>query len=631
MTRPDRLRRIARFAANILAASLLAGYVYALFQTDIRSNVILSVETYTDPTANQTLPQVFAERFQPASPDFRGGFDDSAHWFRIRLGYSGEAGGLMLEVSPPQLDDVRLYLPGDEPQSWVSHRNGDTVPLTQRDAQRVPISFAIPAALQGKIVYLRVQTETSTSLRLQADSIVHANQRSDRLLALHVIFFGLLGMGLLMAGLRIIERPSRLSFSLFAFMAVYIAFSMEGLGYGVVLFDDPVPDFHHETQIFAAMATVLFSIMFQRFYLQRHNPNRWALRATDAIIVVQALLFVPMALGHTKLAALGLVIFTLLFLVVLVALLATARIEDRTVWRALFPAYGVYIVVATLWMISRVGIVALPSASNHLIEILGLNTLFLALVLTLLDRRQVATAQRQTALTLAVAQSEQAAHERNSQIQDAFIAMLLHEVRNHLSVLQLSLHDLRDKGHRAEIEASIREMTAALAKAQHLAWLSQDTWPVKHQQVIMLEALDEVIERLGLVDRTTLQGDAAEAEISADAAMIDALLTHLLLATTAAAGHDAKVTITVSQSAPNMPCLLDITVTNAHGVEPKTKGPDAAHADPASDLDMAARLVAAMAGTLEVQSPQLGQRTLSVKLPALQNTPATSQPSVSKG
>ncbi len=610
------LRPFAPASALALLALLLAGYLYALFSTDPGPGLVAEVGHYADTTARLTLPEVMARPFTPTPAEYRGNYDHAAHWFRIRLHALpyGIRGPVLLQVSPPLLDSVVMFAFDDRSGRWRSTSSGDTVPFGQRQSLRVPISFEVPSLPLGSTVYLRVTTASSTTLSLTADSAGRADRLLDRQAALHVVYFGLMGMGLLLSALRLVEQPSKLSLTLMAFFATFITYSLGGLGYGVVLFDDPWPRFHDHTTMFSALATVTLSMLFQRFYMQRHSPRRWALRLTDLVIAGQALLFVPLALGDAQIAGYGTVICTLLFLPVLVALLLTARIEGAGMRRALRLSNALFITVTAIWMISRIGLFATQCMTSHFIEIFGLNALFLAMMLMLLDRNQRRAEQRHIRLSVEVARAEQIAHDRNASTQENFMHMLLHEVRNHLSVLQLGLPDVPDAAARGAIGGAIRALDRNLTQAQQMVWLAQDTWPMHPRPVAMIEALDSVLDDLALTERVLVQGDAAEACIHADTAMIHALLSALLSCADRQAMANQPLTLTISQAATDV--ALDLTFACAAGAK-SANAPDTARGfvrDP--DFDHALRLAAAASGRLEVSPPPPGLVRLTLTLPS---------------
>ena len=619
MTARVPLAKALRAVFALIGVLLLAAFALALHRTDPAVNLIATVEVFDDPTTVMTLPLVLAQRFKPSSASHKAGYDAAAHWFRIRLAPMPEAGDVFLEVAPFYLDSITLYVPAAQPRQWHVARSGDTVPLAQRDQHRVALGFVIPKDKVQSVLYLRVANATSNSLMLSAAPVAEADRLFDRLTALHTVYFALLGMGLGLAGVRCLEKPSAQSQSqsqslaLFGFIAVYFMTSLWALGYATVLFDEPFPSLHDQFTVGSAMLTSLLSMLFQRFYLQRHGPNRRALGLTDLVIVLQALCFLPLAMGDMQVAGLATALCSLGFVGTLVAMLVTARIEDPVIRAALLPAYAVYIAVTVVWLVVQLGFVAGPEGIRHVVEVFGLNTLFLALLLIVLDRRQRLAEQRASMMALATARAGQASHRRNIETQDSFMHMLVHEVRNHMAVLQLSLPRLDDPARRQQLGAAIRDLDRTLVTARQTIWLSQGNWPKRPVRVFILDVLDGVIDGLGLIDRVKLQGDAFEAMVNADAAIIEALFERMVRVAVAMADARDPVTITITQAAHDAPCTIDIAVQRGAEAQPDPEAWGNAWSG-ISDLAFAIRLAEAARGTLS-QSASEDTLCLSLRLP----------------
>lgn len=582
------LARLAiRLGAGAALAALVGLYMAAIFATDPDARLLRDIGHRADRGGAMTVDDIAAGPFTPSGPAYRGGYDQAVHWFRITINPSVPPAPIVLDVTPPVLEQLDLYLPAALPGQWEVMRTGSLVPYSQRDLRQAGLAFRLGLLTVPKTVYLRVATDTSTALTLSASPERLAQNRQDRLVALHMIFFALLFAGLLMALLRLAEQPARLSVALVGFMAVYIVYSVEALGYGALLFDAPVPAFHHRVYFLSTYLVLLLSMLFQRLYLAPHSNAGWALLWCDLAIGGQVVLFVPLLTGHIQLLAAASVACSMAFLCALVPLVISAHVPVRRVKRGLVLAYGVYVVLSATWLMSRIGVIRDPFLSRHLVEAFGLTNLFLVLLLTMLDRDEQAERQKSVRINFATARAAREAHARNAEIQENFLQMLMHEVRNHLSVLKLSLPDLIDRRRRARLTGTIHDLTDSLDKAQEMVWLVQGTWPLHPEPLPVLDLLGQSIDALGLAERVDAAGDAAEAVLTADRRMIQALFTRLLQAAASRAGPAGKITVTLTEAGAGGALSLGIAVA-----------PDAADAAPFADdghppcpeLDLALRL-----------------------------------------
>ncbi|AWB48247.1 hypothetical protein HYN69_06755 [Gemmobacter aquarius] len=606
MTGRDHLRKAARIVAVGAGLLLLLAYVAALYRTDAPAELIESVEHYTDPSARLTVSEIRDKPFTPSQSTLGGVSDGAAYWYRLRLGKSHQ--DLLLDLGQGSVDQAWLYLPGGPRGSWQMQQSGDTLPFGLHQSRRVPVSFVVPRALAGQDIYLRVVSKTGV-FRLGAEPVSLADQRLNRQIALHMVYFALLAMGVLLALLRLWRSRSELSLALAAFLITYFIYSMESLGYGLLLFDGPDPAFHDRVQTGTSFLMVFLSMLFQRYFLRQHRPNRMALKAADLVICAQAMLALPLAAGDTGLAGSGMNVTAAVFLGLLLVLLGTAQIESRPLRNVLWAVYAVHLPIAAFRIASRIGIDGALSASSHFVEVYGLASLFLALTLLVIDTLQQQSRARDAVLSLAAAQSAQSAHDKNSRTQDGFMHMLVHEVRNHLSVLQVGLSAMPEAGDRTRLADAVRDLDHALTRAQHLVWLDQDRWPLHPRPNALLETLDHVIDDLGIADRLHLQGDSPDAEVYADPALLEALLGNVLLAAVQALGTGRVITLELTQTpqtgmaqtgvAQTGACRIDLHVPLQQDAAPRGwQGPEAAIALRLSDAMQAGLDVTTAAGSL---------------------------------
>lgn len=134
---------------------------------------IAELAKLVDPSGEETIESISrperAAEFIAAPRGLSAGYTRDVHWLRLRLD-APETGLLLLEIQPPYLDDVQLYLP-DGSGGFHRRQTGDRYLFGTRDIPTrgfvFRVAFPSPAA---QTLYLRVET-TSTSLVLPRVSI----------------------------------------------------------------------------------------------------------------------------------------------------------------------------------------------------------------------------------------------------------------------------------------------------------------------------------------------------------------------------------------------------------------------------------------------------------------------------
>lgn len=591
---------IAVLAAACLALTLIA-YLDALASAGHEPSAIVSLEHYRDASGTQTVADVARAPFEPQDPDFHGGYDRAPHWFRLVVSPKAEPLDIVLELSFNLLDRVTLYRP--DGTGWTATETGDAVPLAQRDYRLTPLGFLLSTKDFDKPLYLKVQTSSSLAFSLRTRTRVLAAHEVAHRIALHVIYFALLGMGILLSALRLRLVPDRLSVSMFGLMAIYLGYSVDALGYGPALIPFGTADLHNHIGQFSAVLTVLASMLFHRFYLGSLRPHRYILAFCDAIILAQTLVLIPLIGGRGDVVGQPSLVLSLLGLGSVLAMLVTVRVEDPAQRRALYSIYVTWLVVTTLWITSHLGLISLSAFSRPFVELYGLNSLFLVLSIMAVDHSNRLRQQRQTQLALVTARATQQANARNAAIEDSFMHMLMHELRNNLTILKISLPDLPPSAARSDLAAAIRDLDRPLVEARHATMLANGTWQPMPRPNLLVEALDRAIESIDGAERVDLDGDEAELAVHADDGMLSAMLSSCLGALLRLAPPDGRIRVTLSRKGSRACCRLDSTAPDPRD-------------EVGAEFTLASMLISEMGGTLALHRSAPDRIEITLDFPA---------------
>lgn len=124
-----------------------------------------------DPTGTETISTVTrpsrAGDFIASPQGLAAGYTRSVHWLRFTL-QAPPDGIVLLEVQPPYLDDLQLYVP-DGHGGYVLRQSGDRHPFSSRDVPARSFVFRFDLPDDGAhTVYLRVQTSSTSLVVLRA-------------------------------------------------------------------------------------------------------------------------------------------------------------------------------------------------------------------------------------------------------------------------------------------------------------------------------------------------------------------------------------------------------------------------------------------------------------------------------
>jgi signal transduction histidine kinase len=406
------------------------------------------LSVWIDPEGQSTLADVVArpDRFRLLPADHSGGYTRAVVWFRFEVAGAAER---WLEVQPPFLDDVRVYVPTFAGSSQHrEYQTGDRQPFSARP---IPYrSFVIPLSWPDEathVVYLRLQTTSASAahLRLWTPDEFRAAVGAETL------FFGLY-FGVSISTL-LINLTYWLWFRtpLYGWFLTYLAanlFLVVGhTGYAAQYL---LPAHPRLTDAWVGLGVLLAIAAGGGFFRTLLNLDQTAprlvplFRFTVAAALVGTLSLVS---GHFS--------QTMRWIMVLVMVASCAGVvQAARIWRheqvgggAVFLATGITLAGSVIMSLAALGI--LPG-SVWLIRNLQYGPLGGILILHLAVMAFIrATEQRQREVLAraheAEAQAERERQERLEQVQ--FLAMLSHELKTPLAMIDGAVQAL---GHLSE-------------------------------------------------------------------------------------------------------------------------------------------------------------------------------------
>lgn len=420
--------RLLRFLVPLLCCLFSMGSTAAPLLHDLA--------VLEDPAGTETIESIAAAdpaRFKPLPGNsFAGGYTRSAYWLRLTL--DAPAGETWLEALPPILDDLRLYVPDPaRPGMFLERHQGDTLPFDTRELDYRGFLFKLhPPATGSMTLYLRVQSTSSLMLLLRA----RAPERFTAGTALEY--------GLLMASIAILLTVLLLNVNAWFwlrdpltpwFIAYLLALIALMSGNAGLLHQFIYPDSasaNNGVVNFASLGTMAFGHAFYRrlFGVDRGQPLLYW--------IYQIAFWAPFLGVPTVLASYYSETMQVLTTTVLPMTLLGCVLSVR-LWRRGTPGGGMMLLAN---LISMAGIAAFilflrGSVAGGFVMLHGLQIATLGSALAL----QLAVGTRTRALREERIQVEQEArHERDMRVQQGkFLAMLAHELRTSLSVLQMAV------------------------------------------------------------------------------------------------------------------------------------------------------------------------------------------------
>lgn len=526
-----------------------------------------------DVTGTLDLAQVQAAdragAFHPVRHGFTGGFSRSVFWFRLDVEAepaSGKEDVLWIEIQPPYLDDVQLYVP--DPSGSGDYRRlqgGDLFPFDARAVRyRSPVfAVSVDAVLAGPS-YLRLQTTSSSLFIVNVwwpDAFL---QRLPLEYALLGAFYGLMGALLLVQVWQGFWRRDRLFLAFMLHLALIILFHLgvNGLASQYLLPQWPALG-HYWTQ-YTCFLMYGVGAWFYRRILQIDHTTPWLQRYYLGVQYGSfALLPAPLLGWYVEAAQLAL---SLVFLMTLLGLFRSLQLWLRGNREAflLAMAHCVSLLGALSLTLALLGVLPGDFWLVHGYQAASLASVLACSQVMVWRLRKMEHDWREEQLRAHLFEKLSQQEQKARQEQFSFIAMLSHEVKTPLAMidgavqsLQLLMGDADQQvvQRHQRIRRGVRRLNELLEKFLHHERLDAPDFKPQWQ---WLDVTAHCQELLAGLERPVVLHCPPDLRLQADPALLKMALHNLLDNAIKYSPPDTPVQLHVQQEAVSGQLLFQV-------------------------------------------------------------------------
>lgn len=434
-TTPSAVRRdrphLWHAAVRILILSL-CGYLVALTAASAQQEQP-RWSYLEDPSASLTVTDVARRAFEPSNAHFAKGFTRSAHW--IRLDAVEASAPMLLSVEIPILDDVRLFSRAPD-GTWIEARSGDRIPYSARPWQSPFLGFYLSPQDLAAPLFLRVASSGTNAVTLKLRPLPEGVNAEHRAMLTHAAMFGPQLMTIAVCIVLYLSIRDRIFLFFALAQMTWLTSAFIFYGYASVLFPSRTTDTAYSVM---GTASFLVEMAFHLLVIRRFAPAAGLLRVATALVAATIVLVPILWTQDLTLALRVRSGATLVSIVLMVALAATARDATLMPLGLLRAIYWAYFALVSLWIFPLLGFTDAPWLTRHAIVLHSTANLVLIFIIVLrmgmIRHRQAQRARE----ALSKAELDRLVSAKTIETQTSLIHMLSHEVGTALSVIRYSV------------------------------------------------------------------------------------------------------------------------------------------------------------------------------------------------
>jgi signal transduction histidine kinase len=390
----------------------------------------------------------FADKalFQGALRDgFSGGYSRDAFWFKFKLDAQDYPDGVLLQAQPTYLDYVTLYWP-DERGVYHAYELGDQLAFTDRYILTRGFVFPLELADGARTGYLRLKTDSSAMLLLQAwqpQAFYSQNHREYFYFALIIgiglslLFFN----SLQILGLR---DPAFHVFMLFLVVQVLAVVVINGFASEFLFASMPQVD---SMMVGVVTMLLLITISLGHYYFLnlswRDTPILFSLTWGGIGLGIVGVLAALLDFYVIITPLIGMYAIVLYLAWVVYGLKRVMQRDAYAHWVVLASLSGIFSSVAMIFVL--LGWLSVEHTGLYAYQLGSLFAVVSFQMIVSGKMREALGRNRQLMVEKLAAKKLVQQEQKKQREQSQFIAMLTHEIKTPLSVIQIALSNLQHR------------------------------------------------------------------------------------------------------------------------------------------------------------------------------------------
>jgi signal transduction histidine kinase len=531
---------------------------------------------WTDDSGSADVNKAQVQKFTPYQGVLSKGYTKAPLWIKLKINpdtNEGHADKLVLRMRPTYLDEIQLFDPLDTAN--VPRVTGDRSSYDAAEYESLTHTFVIPMGEQERYIYLRVKTTSTMLLYVEALSPEDMLKAEHRMLVAYFAVLAMIAVFLVLVFFNWLNYKESLYAVFVIRHLVYLVFTAGFFGFGRLLLSEWVSAYWLDAIYnWLVIGTTAFSIWFEYLFLSEYKPPSWAKRCMYVLLTIPGIIAGLLLMGYTQ-TALNINMTLNGVAVLSYLLLASAFINDAQT--KLSPTnsllkrrvvVGYYFLLnLMLWanVLPALGLVAGDEfALNGLISY----SLCSGIVMTglmQLRANQLKQSNLQYSQDLLLSKQQVELEKIKREEQSQLLAMLMHELKNPLAVIDMAQHAASDQETQNYVTRNVTIIKDILDRCLNADRISNGKLVILREPVNMKHLVEDVLaDQPDDAHRLQWHESSEEMVVYTDAQCVRIVLNNLIA--NALRYGDVTQPVIVNMTGYENNSQVCITVSNKPGV-----------------------------------------------------------------
>lgn len=495
------------------------------------SGFLVSQSYYVDPSGSADFEKVVGSEFAPFNGSLSKGYISGAVWLRLRVAAAPVGQSLVVIVEPPFLQRLEFYdpaRPGFSADDPVVSGRDERSAVGSFDG--IANGFVIPGAAAERDIFVRLTSKTS--ILADVNILTQDDARNSNISTLIIlgIYVALLMMFAIWGCVSlIIWRESIYGYFILRQLSS-IAHAFVFFGFVRIFFGDGLSLKSQETIYSLVIVTIIsFSGLFDFKIISQHNPSKILRFMFGSILFFPAFTVALIVLGYAGEAifinqlAVNVCVVTLFLLAISARGVNDSPLERLAVW---VIRIGYFITTITVLLPVLMYLNFLPGHIPFikLIFIHAIMSSIVMLTLLMIRSRQREQSFQEARLQVQLKDVELKIENKKREDKERFLSMIIHELRNPLSVVRVLTDKSSDKGQ--SVHQAVSDMAQVIDRVEQSEKLSTGDLVIERTLVDVMHVIRKLLGGRQSSNRWELIGPP-KLMLETDQQLFRAIMTNL--------------------------------------------------------------------------------------------------------